>query len=416
MTVFSLFDLNEYIRRVLSLNFQQSLWIEAEIAQAGYSRGHWYLDLVQKGAGDEIVAQAQAALWAGDYKRLYKTLGPSLEALLTAGLSVKMQVKVDFHERYGLKFVVQDIDAAWTLGQLALQRRQTLETLRQEGLLERNRALTLPLVLQRLAVISAATAAGYQDFRNHLAQNPFGYHFSCHFFPAAMQGRNAEPEIITALSAIRTRVRDFDAVVVLRGGGARLDLSAFDGLALAQQVAMTPLPVLSGIGHDSDESVLDIVAHTALKTPTAVADFVVQHNLDFEHKLVQLAARICQIGDSRLQSELQNLGRAQTTLHWSGRQRCQKAGQALDLMALQGQLLSKRVLERRHFELEQAAALCQALDPAAALRRGYTLTTQEGKLLRSAADIRPGATLETHWADGAIKSVVVDTGPKKTKI
>lgn len=403
--VYTLFDLNEYIRRVLSLNFQQALWIEAELAEAGRSRGHWYLDLVQKGPADDVVAQAQAVLWATDYRRLRQALGPALDAVLEAGLAVKMLVKVDFHERYGLKFVIQDLDPAWTLGQLALQRRQTLQTLQQLGLLERNRQLPLPLVLQRLAVISSETAAGYQDFRSHLAQNPFGYRFEDRFFAAAVQGRNAEPELIAALEAVRARQADFDAVVILRGGGARLDLAAFDGLALAKTVATLPLPVLTGIGHDSDESVLDLVVHTALKTPTAVADFLLQHNLSFEHNLARLAAQLRLYGDQRLQTFALDIDRAETALQWGSRQRCQHAAQQLDFLETQLPLLSARFLERCRRDLTQAEALCAALDPQKALQRGYSITTQQGKLVRSAAAVSPGAVLETRFIDGVVVSV-----------
>lgn len=403
--VYSLFDLNEYIRRVLSLNFQQALWIEAELAEAGRSRGHWYLDLVQKGPTEDIVAQAQAVLWANDYRRLRQTLGPGLDAVLQAGLSVKMLVKVDFHERYGLKFIIQDLDPAWTLGQLELRRRQTLATLRQLDLLERNRQQPLPMVLQRLAVISSETAAGYQDFQSHLAQNPFGYRFECRFLAAAVQGKSAEPELIAALEAVRALQADFDAVVILRGGGARLDLAAFDGLDLAKTVATLPLPVLTGIGHDSDESVLDLVSHTALKTPTAVADFLLQHNLSFEHKLIQLAAQVRLHGDHQLQLGFLDLDRAETSLQWSSRQRCQTAAQQLDFLETQLPLLSAQLLERRRREVEQAAALCAALDPQKALQRGYSITTYAGQLLRSTAQAPSGAVLETRLADGVVVSV-----------
>ena len=167
--VYTLFDLNEHSRRVLALNYRQALWIAAEIAQAGQSRGHFYLDLVQKGADDDIVAQSQAVLWASDFRRLRSTLGADLDAVLREGLAVKMQVRVDFHERYGLKLVITDLDPAFTFGQIEIRRRQTIQTLRELGLLERNRSLPLPPVLLRIAVVSSEGAAGFEDFREHLA-------------------------------------------------------------------------------------------------------------------------------------------------------------------------------------------------------------------------------------------------------
>lgn len=404
--LYSLFDLNEHLRRVVALNFPQSVWIAAEIAQIGRSRGHWYLDLVQKGTDETFVAQGQAALWAADHRRLRAALGPALDAVLREGLAVKLRVRPDFHERYGLKLHIEDVDPAHTLGQLALQRQQALQTLKAAGLLERNRQLPLPLVLQRIAVVSSEDAAGYQDFREHLAQNAWGYRFQCRFFQAAVQGRHAESELIRALDNIRAQAADFDGAVLLRGGGARLDLAVFDALDLARTVAMMPLPVFSGIGHDVDESLLDLVAHTALKTPTAVADFLLQLNASFESQVLQLGLHLQRLGEHHTQAAHNVLENAQQHLHWAVRQRCQNAQHQLDTTSQRLDQATALFRERRHRALDQANALCAALDPQKALRRGYTLTYQNGKLLRAATEVEPGIPLETKFWDGAISSRV----------
>lgn len=404
--VYSLFDLNEHIRRVLALNYRQALWIAAEIAQAGQSRGHFYLDLVQKGADDDIVAQSQAVLWASDFRRLRSTLGADLDAVLREGLAVKMQVRVDFHERYGLKLVITDLDPAYTFGQIEIRRRQTIQTLRELGLPERNRSLPLPPVLQRIAVVSSEGAAGFQDFREHLAKNTFGYRFDCQLFASAVQGKNAEVELREALDQIALQNTRFDCAVIVRGGGARLDLAAFDGLELCRTVAQMPLPVFTGIGHDVDETVLDLVAHASLKTPTAVADYLLQHNLFFENEILRLAGDVRLTGDYRLKFNQLELERFETATHWSSRERLRAAAQTLDALetALPG--LASQTLRHHHLRLEQIEALCAAVHPDKVLRRGYSLTLKNGKVLTSASEAEAGDVLETRLKKGTLISKV----------
>lgn len=404
--IYSLFDLNEHIRRVLALNFQQSVWIAAEIAQAGQSRGHFYLDLVQKGVGDDILAQSQAVLWAGDYRKLRIAIGSGLDAVLREGLEVKMQVRVDFHERYGLKLLITDLDPAYTFGQLELRRRQTIQTLRELGLLERNRALPLPPVLQRIAVVSSEGAAGFQDFQAHLAKNPFGYQFDCQLFASAVQGKNAETELREALEQVALLSGRFDCVVIVRGGGARLDLAAFDGLELCKTVAQMPLPVFTGIGHDVDETVLDLVAHSALKTPTAVADFLLQHNLFFENDVLRLIESIRSFGEYHLQINHLELERLESVAQWSSRERLRAAAQRLDVMEENLPGLTLQLLRNQHRHLEHADAICMAFHPESTLRRGYSLTLKNGKVVTSATEVEAGDTLETRLREGVIHSRV----------
>ncbi|MEO6038698.1 MAG: exodeoxyribonuclease VII large subunit [Saprospiraceae bacterium] len=406
MTIHTLFDLNEHIRRVVALNFQQPIWIAAEIAQLGQSRGHWYLQLVQKGEGDQLVAQSAAVLWAQDHRRLSKTLGAQLDAVLQEGLEVKMYVRVDFHEQYGLKLHITDLDPAHTLGQLERQRRQTIQTLRQLNLLERNAALPLPVVLQRIAVVTSEGAAGWQDFREQLGQNALGYRFQCQLFQASVQGKNAEAELLASLAQVAARAADFDCVVVVRGGGARLDLAAFDGLELSRQVAQMPLPVLTGIGHDIDETVLDLVAHNALKTPTAVADFLIQHNLFFENELQRQAEQIGLTGQYQLKISALEMERLEASLRWGSRDQLQNAGRMLDRWAEQIPLLATRLLRGQEQQLSQIETLCAALQPENVLRRGYSRTLKNGKTLTNAAEVAPGDELETRLRNGVVKSKV----------
>ncbi len=402
----SLFELNEYIRRVLALNFQQPLWVAAEIAQCGQSRGHYYLTLIQKNEGEEIVAQAEAMLWAMEYRRIRSALGPSVDAVLQPGLQLRLQVRVDYHERYGLRLQINDLDIAYTFGQLELQRRQTLNTLRQQGLIGKNANLPMPIVIQRMAVISSEEAAGFQDFKQHLQYNLFGYKVDFQLFAAAVQGKNAIPEILEALREIARLKDHFDCVAVIRGGGAKLDLTAFDDLAVCMAVAQLPLPVLSGIGHETDESILDHVAYRALKTPTAVADFVLQHNLFFEQEMLHCAQQA-----SALAAQI--FARRQYEFEQTASSFRHQSLSILQISALNVQHLSEALprlavqkIQEQAQEINAMAQLCAAHHPEAVLRQGYTLTLREGKVLGSASGVRAGDLLLTRWHDGEHSSIV----------
>lgn len=403
---FTLLALNEHLRRVVALNFQSPLWVTAEIAQAGRSRGHWYIELIQKGEGGTIVAQASAMLWLKDTQRIRKNLGFALEDLLQEGTDLKWQVLPEFHERYGLKLMVQDIDPAYTSGQWALRRRQTLQRLQQEGLTEMNGRLPLPPVLQRIAVITSPEAAGWQDFHKHLQEHPECYAFKTVLFPVAVQGRNAVPEIAAALRHLATHRTDFHAVVILRGGGGRLDLAAFDDYEVCAAAARLPLPVFSGIGHETDESLLDIVAHTAHKTPTATADFLIRHNQEFEKQLSQLASVLKKYGMYRVQYARLGVQQSATTLQWKKEERVRTLRQRLDHLTQALPAAVAQRLQRQYAALTAAAATCAAVDPMLALRRGYSLTRINGNLVRSVEELPTGTIIETEIADGRVRSVI----------
>ncbi|MCB0573566.1 MAG: exodeoxyribonuclease VII large subunit, partial [Saprospiraceae bacterium] len=347
-------------------------------------------------------AQAQAVLWAGDLRKMRARLASDLDAVLREGQEVKMQITVDFHERYGLKLVIADLDPAYTFGQLELKRRQTIETLRGLDLLERNRRLPLPKVLQRIAVISSENAAGFRDFQEHLTQNAFGYGFSCRLFASSVQGKNAEAELLEALQTIDTT--RFDCIVIVRGGGARLDLSAFDGLELCKRVAQMPLPVFTGIGHDVDETVLDLVAHAALKTPTAVADFLLQHNLFFENELLQLAARLRSAGDQQLKISQLELQQAEQAWCWNAGAQLRASFERVDRIAETLPQIVRARLRGQAQKLEAAEAVCLALHPENVLKRGYSMTYKDGKPLMDASEVASGDLLETVLLKGTVLS------------
>lgn len=380
MTAISLLDLCRHLRRVTEANYPKALWVRAEIHEAGDSKGNRYLTLLEK-EGREVVARLEAMVWAAQRAEMRERLGNIVDEVLCAGRQVQLLVEVQFHERYGLKLLVLDIEPTFTVGALALQRQALVEQLAREKLLERNAERRLALFPQRVAIVSSENAAGLQDFLNQLASNSGGYAFACTLFSAPVQGPSAPTEIAARLAEINARAAEFDCVVLIRGGGSRLDLAAFDDEALCRAVANCALPVLTGIGHETDESVADLVAHTVLKTPTAVAAFLLERGNalesvinGFENQIAQAAQRLVQIQHNRLEQYAQRLS-----------------------------VLPAQIARRAEVQLDHIEAALRLLDPQETLRRGYWLLLKEGRALTSASGLQPGETLVLKGADGDLQ-------------
>jgi exodeoxyribonuclease VII large subunit len=406
MIPLSLFELNEYIRQVISLNFTEPLWIRAELNQISFSRGHAYLELIQKDeAKNEIIAQAQAAIWYRNLKFIEQKTGPQLHTILKKGLQILLKVKVEFNERYGLKFSVEDIDTSYVLGQLELKRREILETLKSQGLLEKNKAVTMAPVLQRLAIISSEKAAGLQDFIHHLQENAYDFAFQCELFSAAMQGKNVERDILKACRNILNEKIQYDAVILIRGGGSKLDLSAFDELNLCVALANLPFPVITGIGHEIDQSIADLVAHTALKTPTAVANFIIDYNLAFESSLFTLLRSIEDSAKQILLRETNILQQLGSRIHRLASQRIHFQSFQLNQLVQNLGPWAHQIIKQQTKDLANQSALLLLSDPTHIMRRGYSITTIHGKLLRSVHEAIPGHHLETKLIDGTVRSI-----------
>ncbi|MBO7495070.1 MAG: exodeoxyribonuclease VII large subunit, partial [Salinivirgaceae bacterium] len=281
----SLFELLNNVKTELKTAFQTPVWVVAEIIELNQNRmGHCYLELAEKDPdSDRMIAKTKATIWAGVYTRLAPYFESVTGEQLRVGMKVLVRVTVEMHELYSFSLNVLDIDAQYTLGDIAQQRAKIIAQLTADGVIDMNKQLELPLVVQRIAVISSDSAAGWGDFKNQLDDNDYGYKFETELFTALMQGDGAPASIIAALNAIFNRIDDFDAVAILRGGGSKSDLSCFDNYELAYNAAQFPLPIITGIGHERDDSVLDLVANTRLKTPTALAAFVIDRAADFEH-------------------------------------------------------------------------------------------------------------------------------------
>ena len=404
----TLYEINEYIRRIIALNLSDPVWVSCEIAQANEARGHCFLSLVQKDSdSDQVVAQAEGVIWQASLRKLRRKLGRTLDGLLQDGIEALLLVKVDFHERYGLKLIVEDIDPAYTLGQLELRRRQIMERLEAEQLIGRNRRRhPLPVAVKRIAVISSEKAAGLQDFLQQLQENAYGYRFNCRLYPAAMQGSQTEEEVIQQLRKVERRRAHFDCAAIIRGGGAKLDLAAFDSYELCKAVAGSTLPVLTGIGHDVDEALLDKVAHTALKTPTAVADFIVHRNREFEGSLHQLGQQLRLLAGHKTRAAAILLERQEQVLQFASKQLLSRQEETVNRMAGELPRLARQRLRLEKQRLEQFEQLNQLLSPEATLKRGFSITLKEGKAVRSAQDLKAGDKITTHFEDGEVNAVV----------
>jgi exodeoxyribonuclease VII large subunit len=303
----TLFELSEWIKDALKSAIPATVWVVAEISELKENRnGHCYLELVEK-EGNEIVARARTTVWSYTYRILKPYFETTTGQFFTHGIKVLVQVSVEYHPAYGLSLNVKDIDPAYTVGDMALQRKEIIERLQNEGVFDMNKELELPLVPQKIAVISSKTAAGYQDFMNQLENNPLGIKFYTHLFEAYMQGGEAVPSIIAALDRIFEYEDFFDAVAIIRGGGATADLSSFDNYDLAFHITQFPLPVVTGIGHEKDDTIIDLVAHTRMKTPTALAEFFISGAERFHERLAGVEEEVVQLTRETIDSKKEQL-------------------------------------------------------------------------------------------------------------
>ncbi len=404
METITLSGLTTFIRRVFALNLPEPVWLTAELAQVGSSRGHTWLTLVEKSESDDsIIAQMDAVIWEGVRKKIQKAHGAKiLKGVLQEGMSVRLRVTASFHERYGLKLVVEDVDPDHTMGALEKRRQTILAALAKDHLLDRNARIDLPPVLQRLAVISSETAAGLADFRRQLKENPYGYVFKQELYPAAMQGRQTAEEILTRLRQITRRSAEYDAVVIVRGGGGKTDLAAFDDEGLCRTVSGVPLPVLTGIGHEIDETILDRVVHRSLKTPTAVAAFLVDHTLQAELKVLQLGSSLELSARNTFFAHQERLQRFAQDIHQTARYSIQSSH--LRTTALKERLynLAENGIASSRAAMDHHESLLKALHPETTLARGYALVSQDGRLVTSANDLRVGE-VEVRLRDGKVR-------------
>lgn len=433
MNALTLYELNALVRETLELSMPNEYWVQAELAEVRERSGHCYMELVQMSPAKQLVAKASARCW----RNTWQLLRPHFERLtgqsLHAGMNVMLQVYPQFHEAYGFSWIVSDINPEFTMGDMARKRQEIISQLKEEGVFDLQKELTIPLFAQRIAVISSETAAGYGDFCNQLTNNAYGFQFHTELFPAVMQGEQVEPSVIAALDRINERISDFDVVVIIRGGGATTDLSGFDTLLLAENVANFPLPIITGIGHDRDESVLDMISHTRVKTPTAAAAFLIDHLAqlyerieDSRSALVNYVKRRMEMEQMRLQrlsSTLPvlfslvktrgnaRLERLQTNLLAAMQQRIRDSRNSLSMLNSQFSILNSQLIMRHRHRLQLIEEKVKNLDPSLLLKRGYSITLKDGKAVRDASMLKAGDEIETRLEKGTVKSIVSSPNP-----
>jgi len=423
----TLYELNSLVREVIETEMAREYWVEAELSECRESRGHCYMELIEKdNRSNAPIARASAKCWASKWMLIRPYFERTTGQQLHAGLKVRLKVYAQFHEAYGFSWIVTDIDANYTLGDMARRRQEIVRQLKAEGVFDLQKELKLPLFCQRIAVISSATAAGYGDFCNQLNESPFA--FCTQLFPAIMQGEQVEQSVINALDSINRLLDQFDCVVIIRGGGATADLSGFDTLALAENVAQFPLPIITGIGHERDESILDIISHTRVKTPTAAAAFLIDHLQEVLDVVNDAQERITRYTQQRLTTLKVQLDALSTTLPHlftaiktrqeallntlfstyilEAQQRLSVCHTQLATLSTRLPILTERkMLTARHL-LQLIEEKAKGMDPTLLLKRGYSITLKDGKTVRQAEALQEGDIIETRLADGNITSIV----------
>lgn len=452
MNAISLFELNNQIKQALKGRFADSVWITAEITEIqNNNSGHCYLQLADKKEGeDAIIATARGTIWAFTYRMLRPYFETTTGRSLSKGMRVLINVEVVFHEVYGYSLNIKDIDPTFTIGDLERKRREIIARLEQDGIIDMNRELEFPALPKNIAVISSPTAAGLGDFMDQIGNNPYGYRFHVKLFPAIMQGEKTTDSVIAALERIYEYEDIFDVVVIIRGGGSQTDLGSFDSYDMAANVAQFPLPVIAGIGHERDETIVDRVAHLRVKTPTAAAAFLIGTFQEQEARLEELKTDFgvgvtqllhdektrqmaCISGfrhavqemlggkNTRLKLLSQRLQHAsvlfvQGKIGGFERLKAHFANYAALLFAQQKNRLenytgslgnkTRSVLSVNHRRLELAETTVKFVDPARVLERGYSITLRNGKAVKDAAGLKAGETLVTRVAKGKIESIV----------
>ena len=421
---YTLRQLNLMVRDAIEMQLPDEYWVEAELSECRERGGHCYMELIEKEETTNTpVARASAKCWRQTWQMLRPHFERTTGQPLHAGLKVLLRVYAQYHEAYGFSWIVTDIDPTYTIGDMARKRQEIIRQLKEEGVFDLQRELRIPMFAQRIAVISAAGAAGYGDFCRQLADNDYGFHFEVKLFPAIMQGEQVEQSIIAALERIYSEYSEysenseyseksaplpppFDVVVIIRGGGATADLSGFDTLALAENVAQFPLPIITGIGHDRDESILDMVSNTRVKTPTAAAALLIDNLRQVLERLDNAHQRLSMAVSQRLANQKSRLATLQTLIPALAQRMLGNARHRIDLLESRLPMAVERLLTNQKHKLSQMELLLQSYDPQRLLRRGYSITLHNGRAVRDPQQLKPGDEIETRLEKGTIRSTI----------
>ena len=388
-----LFEFQTKLKEGVECLFPSRIWVRAEVsAVKARNGGHCYIELSQSNS-QGLVAKANAVIWASKYRFIAPYFQSVTGSPLSEGMMILVEVQVNYSQLYGFTLVINDIDPEYSLGLKELERQRTIERLSQEGLLELQKGLSLPLLPYSLAVISAEDAAGYRDFMRHLDENPYGFRFDIELYPALMQGADCPASIIAALDAVMESGKEYDAVLILRGGGAKLDLACFDDYSLSAVIAQYPMPVLTAIGHDQDFHVCDMVAYEYVKTPTALADYLLEMYEAEDERLSSFETRIRLAATGKITNAEAMLQMLRSRI---------RGGLALKVAAMESAL---KVLETR----------IVSADPRKVIERGYALAVDaDGRVVKGAAGRKAGDKVSVMFADGVLDCRVEESHIKGT--
>lgn len=405
--VLSLYELNQQVKTVLEDALYEPVWIQAELSSVATRGQHCYVEFVQKAEhGNTFIAKAKGQIWGNKWGIIRPYFEQTTGQPLSPGMQVMVQVEVTFHEVYGYSLNVVDINPTFTLGDIARRRQEILRQLDEEGIIDLNKELQLPVPVQRIAVISAEGAAGWGDFHNQLVNNQYGLAFRVKLFPAVMQGERVEPTIIEALNQIAAELDNWDVVVIIRGGGATSDLTGFDTLALAENVAQFPLPIITGIGHERDDTVLDIVSHTRVKTPTAAAEFLIHLGVEQLQQIDALKTAISTGAKQMLHQQQMRLERVTGRIPslWELFKTNHQHRLETTLSELQNTI--RAILDRQHHRLELLSTQLEAADPVRIYRLGYSVVRKNGRAVRDASTLHTDDEVEITLEQGTVNAKI----------
>lgn len=406
-TIFSLLEVTKSIQKTLADRYKSLYWIKAEMNKLNHYKhsGHCYPELVEKKDG-KIVAEIRSILWKTDYERINNSFLKLLNEPLRDGITISFQAGISYDPLHGLSLRIVDIDPTFVLGELEREKKESISKLQQEGLFDANKRIPFPIIPKRLAIISVETSKGLSDFYKIINNNPWGYKIETTLYPALLQGDKSIPSIIKQLAVLAERTDAYDAVAIIRGGGGEVGLSSYNNYHLAKAIAIFPIPVLTGIGHSTNETVSEMVAYKNAITPSELADFLIQKFHNFAIPLDRLQESLIELAKDKFTQEKLKLQDFAQSLSWSSRNILQHQQHNLHLSSQRLQLFSQHFLKEKYSELANISRLIHMADPSQLLKRGFSITRINGKSIQSIQDIQEGDSIETLLIDGTIYSQV----------
>lgn len=407
MQALTLIELNHLVRATLEEHCSEPVWLQAEVSSVNENKGHCFVDFIQKSPdGYTIIAKASAHIWKSKWQLICPYFVRTTGQPLSVGMEILVEVIVDFTESHGYALNIIDINPTFTLGEMARKRQEIIRQLKQEGVFDMNKTLQLPQFLQRIAVISSESAAGWGDFQNQLNSNSYSLAFTTKLFPAIMQGEKVEQTIISALNQIAEECDLWDVVVIIRGGGASADLTGFDTLLLAENVAQFPLPIITGIGHERDDTVLDLISHTRVKTPTAAAEFLIHHQLQQLYHIEELKTAISESVAQQIHNQKIRLSRLTERIPTLFEVYKNNHLYTLDRLITNIRTSIQNTLKNEKHRMEIVVTRLEIANPQRLFRLGYTIVRKDGKAVKDASQLSEGDILEISFENGTVSATV----------